>query len=474
MSTPDDVWADWDARDADAGVTYIGHARAAQPAEWRRGGRDPLDFDSMLAEALVREKANREARRLLDREETAAGSDPYARMVEIEEQRLKARLEAQARVAEQTQARREDAGLEGLDLSRAVQGGEFLFGAEAELEPIWGSRDQTLWAAGEAMMIHGPQGTGKTTLAQQLVKALLGLQPEVLGFAVAPTEKKVLYLAMDRPRQAARAMKRLYTACTEKERAVVDERLVVWKGPLPAPLLSHPALLRDLALQFGCEVIVVDSLKDAVAKLSDDEHGSNYNTAIQMCLVAGIQVCDLHHPRKASADNASKPKGVDDIYGSTWLTAGHGSIVNLWGKTGDLVVELSMLKLVNEDVGLLNVVHDHEAGVSQVQDQFDMLQALVHKGSLTAAAAAALMVDAPKANDVEKARRRLRQLVKAGLADEEAGTRGGAAGVGAAVWRPTDDGIKVAETQKPTATMSSGRGFGGGAAAGSWASTDPF
>jgi replicative DNA helicase len=428
----------------------------------------------MLAEALVREKANREARRLLDQEETAAGSDPYARMVENEERRLKARLEAQARVAEQTHARREGAGLDGLDLSRAVQGGEFLFGADAELEPIWGSTDQTLWAAGEAVMIHGPQGTGKTTLAQQLVKALLGLQPEVLGFAVAPTRKKVLYLAMDRPRQAARAMKRLYATCTEKERAVVDERLVVWKGPLPAPLLSHPALLRDLARHFSCDVIVVDSLKDAVAKLSDDEHGSNYNTAIQMCLVAGIQVCDLHHPRKANADNANKAKSVDDIYGSTWLTAGHGSIVNLWGKTGDLVVELSMLKLVNDDVGLLNVVHDHEAGVSQVQEQFDMLEALVQKGALTAAAAAALTVDAPKANDVEKARRRLRQLVKAGLADEEAGTRGGAPGVGAAVWRPTEDGRKVAATQKPTTTMSSVRGFGGGAAAGSWTSTDPF
>jgi replicative DNA helicase len=474
VSTPDDVWADWDARDVDAGVTYIGHARAAQPAERLRGGRDPLDFDSMLAEALVREKANREARRLLDQEETAAGSDPYARMVETEEQRLKARLEAQARVAEQTQARREVAGLAGLDLSRAVRGGEFLFGADADLEPIWGSPEQTLWAAGEAVMIHGPQGTGKTTLAQQLVKGLLGLQPEVLGFAVVPNRKKVLYLAMDRPRQAARAMKRLYTACTEKERAVVDDRLVVWKGPLPAPLLSHPALLRDLARQFGCDVIVVDSLKDAVAKLSDDEHGSNYNTAIQMCLVAGIQVCDLHHPRKASADNASKAKSVDDIYGSTWLTAGHGSIVNLWGKTGDLVVELSMLKLVNDDVGLLSVVHDHEAGVSQVQEQFDMLQTLVQRGSLTAAAAAALMVDGPKANDVEKARRRLRQLVKAGLADEEAGARGGAAGVGAAVWRPTEDGLKVAGTQNTTSTISSGRGFGGGAAAGSWASTDPF
>jgi len=331
----------------------------------------------------------------------------------------------------------ENASAEKLELAGAVAGGDFIHGNEAELEPIWGTPERCAWAAGEAMMLFGPQGTGKTTVAQQLMKGRLGLLDEVLGMPVATTKSRVLYVAGDRPRQAARAMRRLFPSAADN--SVLDERLVVWKGPLPGDLTRRPSLLRELAQHYGCDTIFVDSIKDVVSKLNDDEAGSMYNRAIQLCMVAGIQVCDLHHPRKADSKNGNRPKSVDDVYGSTWLTAGHGSIISLWGKTGDLVVELSQLKMVNDEIGPFKIEHDHDRGMSHIYERFDLVGALIAEGALTAVDAAGRMfdTDAPTADQKAKARRALRALVRDEQAVEQPGVAGGAGGGQAARWVPT-------------------------------------
>ena len=332
----------------------------------------------------------------------------------------------------------ETSAAESIELSGAVTGGAFIFGQEAELEPIWGTPQRCAWAAGEALMIFGPQGTGKTTIAQQLMKGRLGLLDELLGMPVATSKSRVLYIAGDRPRQAARAMRRMFQPATAAERAILDERLEVWKGPLPGDLTRRPTLLRELAERYGCDTIFIDSVKDVVAKLNDDEAGSMYNRAIQLCMVAGIEVCDLHHPRKAGATDANRPKSIDDIYGSTWLTAGHGSVISLWGKTGDLVVELSQLKLVNDEIGPFKIEHDHDRGLSHIYERFDLIGALIAAGGLTVVDVAQRQfdTDAPSADEKAKARRALRALVRDGQAVEQPGVAGGAGGGLAARWVP--------------------------------------
>ena len=62
-----------------------------------------------------------------------------------------------------------------------------------------------LLADGEALIIAGPQGLGKTTLAQQLLLGRAGFceYATLLGFPIQPGQGTALYLAMDRPRRAA-------------------------------------------------------------------------------------------------------------------------------------------------------------------------------------------------------------------------------------------------------------------------------
>jgi replicative DNA helicase len=96
---------------------------------------------------------------------------------------------------------------------RFVPGGSFILDRPDTVPAVWGEGDNILWAEGEALIIAGPPGVGKTTVGQQVLLAAIGVRAHALGMAVRPA-KRVLYLASDRPQQAARSMARMVTTST--------------------------------------------------------------------------------------------------------------------------------------------------------------------------------------------------------------------------------------------------------------------
>ena len=70
--------------------------------------------------------------------------------------------------------------------ARILPGGIIL--DEPDTPPaVWGDGESILWAEGESLIIAGPDGVGKTTLAGQLIRARLGIGDGlVLGMAVTP------------------------------------------------------------------------------------------------------------------------------------------------------------------------------------------------------------------------------------------------------------------------------------------------
>jgi replicative DNA helicase len=291
-----------------------------------------------------------------------------------------------------------------------TKGGTFILDVPSDIPGVWGSGKDILWAEGEALMICGGNGVGKTTIAGQLARARLGLLPEVLGCPVAPTGRKVLYLAMDRPRQVGRALRRIFA---EEDRALLDGLLEVWQGPPPYDLAKQPSILTALCEQAGADTVIIDSLKDAAIGLSEDEVGAGYNRARQHALARGIEVLELHHTVKR-ASNGGKPVSIEDVYGSRWLTAGAGSVVMLIGEPGDPVVGFRHLKQPTETVGPFDIIHDHDAGTSKIGDQVDLvaLATTVGTGGLTARRAAEAIYGKDRVTkpEVEKARRRLDRL----------------------------------------------------------------
>jgi replicative DNA helicase len=116
----------------------------------------------------------------------------------------------------------------------------------------------------------------------------------------------------------------------DADRDLLDER---WRWELMrsfrvAP--SNPYQLLHLAQSADAEVVATDSIKDVVDRVATDEGGQAFNDAVQTCVANDVDVLSAHHSRKAPSEGHTK-LSLDDVYGSTWLTAGAGSVIALDG-----------------------------------------------------------------------------------------------------------------------------------------------
>lgn len=295
-----------------------------------------------------------------------------AEKAEQEYQRLRAQEMARARVLEEKISRIQVG-------ERLVPGGS-IFDEPDNVPAIWGAGNFVLRAAGQGTMIASQQGLGKTTLAQQVVLHRLGLRAGgFLGYPVAPVQdgEAVLYLAMDRPTQAMGSFRRMMPAgLGEQEKEQMREKLsaglLVWKGPLPFNAVLEPEAFAEWLEELGerhekkIVDVVVDSVKDMAGggNLSNPEVGGGLNLAWQEAMARGVDLMLLHHQRKA-AGGESRTNTLDDVFGSTLLTSGLGSVFALAGESGGAVVELNHLKQPLEPVELV-LNHDHQTGTTVV------------------------------------------------------------------------------------------------------------
>ena len=311
---------------------------------------------------------------------------------------------------------------------RLVDGAAFILDQPATPPAVWGVGNRVLWAEGESLVIAGTPGVGKSTIAAQLVSASVGLRSDVLGYPVTECAK-VLVLAMDRPRQIARNYARFFSAAN---RDVLAGRLVFLKGPPLADFAVDERQFLDLCTAAGLgpgDRVVVDSIKDAAVGLSEDRVGAAYNRARQLVLAEGIDVVELHHMKKNGSGDGP-PKALGDVYGSTWITSGAGSVVLIHGVAGDPVVTLLHLKQPMDDVGPLVVTHT-ETGDSTVDtkstDVVEIVRNCGPRGASTEDVAVVLCeASRPTKGQIERARRRLAAAAQRGALIKRDGIERGA------------------------------------------------
>lgn len=297
---------------------------------------------------------------------------------EIAYRRAKARRDAEIRIAEET-------GQVVTWDDRVPDTWEWLTSENDQDVPMWGTKENPIWMPGESLLISGPSGIGKSTLAHALVWGSLGLIPDVLGFPVPPMEDGgILYLAMDRPEQIKRAMARFIRTLSGDEREAAREalkRFMVWPGPLPGDIRKDKQLLVKMAEEHGATRIVVDSIKDVLPDASQEENAGGYNLARQEALQNGIQWVELHHNRKSNGDNKA-PNTLADVYGSTWLTSGAGSVISLFGQPGDIVTRLTHLKSPFEPINPMWVQIDPPTGTISRHEELTPLMVIQKGGTV--------------------------------------------------------------------------------------------
>lgn len=321
---------------------------------------------------------------------------------------------------------------------RVGPGGDWILDQPEVIPAVWGDGDGVLWSEGEGLMLTGHQGVGKTTLAQQLVLRRIGLITEpLLGLPVQVSDRPVLYLAMDRPRQAARSMRRMVQ---ESDRAFLNERLVRSEGPPPVDPLSSTQAFADFC-EWACPnvgTVVVDSVKDLSAKLTDDGVASGLNSSWQELITRGVELLLLHHERKAG-NGSKRTHALDDVYGSTWLTSGLGSVVTIDGLPGDALVSLHHVKQPADVVGPLHARHDHARGVTVLHDAArDPLTVLdAHPDGMDSYGLAEMVYGDSEGKTVKRMQRDLDRLVDAGLVTKTA-TKPGHGGKPRNVYRLAD------------------------------------
>jgi hypothetical protein len=304
-----------------------------------------------------------------------------------------------------------------------VDGCTFIVDSPKDVRAIFGKGPDIAWAEGESLIVVGPTAVGKGTILQQLaLRRADVLEGDLLGLpVVADPERLVVYLALDRPPQIMRSLQRMVGP---EQGDLLRERLAVWKGAVPFDLVKHPELLVKFVEEIGVladrpvGTLVVDSIKDLASKISTDETGGAINRAFALVLAAGIQLAASHHQRKATSEN-KKPTKLDDVFGSTWITAGAGSVILLWGEAGDTTLELSHLKAPAEPLGPFDIEHDHDRGITtrpQRADVWSVLQAATENGITVADATSAIYGAKHEKKHTQAVRRQLDRCVKDGRA----------------------------------------------------------
>lgn len=305
-----------------------------------------------------------------------------------------------------------------------IDGKTWLTSGPDHPEPLWGTNTTILAAKGQPTTIAGPQGAGKSVFGQRIVLGWIGLSDTLLGFPLAHGERNGLYLACDRPEQARLSTRRMVE---DDQLDTLQERLRVWKGPPPEDVAKQPLMLLEMAQVADADLIVIDSAKDVALKLSADEIGAAYNSALQHCVAAGIEVIVLHHPRKLSGETRDNPVRVlDDLYGAYWVTAGNGSVIYL--QPGDFdTYTLTQLKSPNGEKAEIPYEHVVANGDVRPPTAPD-IESILEKAGFDGVSAVHIArilckVDEPSASQAKKVRRALTELSEDGVVESVGTTK---------------------------------------------------
>ena len=196
------------------------------------------------------------------------------------------------------------------------------------------------------MLIAGKQGVGKTQLTiQALIHMALG--KPLLGWKI-DTPRRVALLSME---MSTAEIKHFQTEMNHI--LSPDERLLLRENFFIVPV-GHSILfdstedmkkVEQFIEQYHPEVVGVDSLsKTTMASLEEAASKKVMDFADYLRMTYDCSVIFIHHNRKGQVGN-KRPKELDDVYGSFWITATATTVIGMWQNQQTGEIEINYLKV---------------------------------------------------------------------------------------------------------------------------------
>ena len=248
-----------------------------------------------------------------------------------------------------------------------VDGATFFLDAPTVVPAIWGQRTDVLWPEGEPTMLDGPDGVGKTTIAQQITLRRIGIGEQASSASPSNPSRPTRRCSTSRLTARHRHPGRVGRMVSDQHRRILRERLVVWRGSVPFDVVRDPGSLADFAVERNAGGIIVDSVKDLAENLSDEEVGMAIHRAWQLC----VEALPGRARATPSAQSAADQQAAQSARGRVRVAVDHRRLRERdprLGRRGRPDRQPLHLKQPADIVGPFTLLHNNRAGTVVVAD----------------------------------------------------------------------------------------------------------
>lgn len=215
------------------------------------------------------------------------------------------------------------------------------------------------------MVMAGKQGVGKTQFTlQALIHMALG--KPLIGWKI-DIPRRVAFLSMEMGAAEIKVFQReMNKLLSPEERALLQENFFII--PVGHSILfdesSDKKKIEQFIEAYHPEVIGVDSLsKTTAASLEEAAAKKVLDFADYLRMTYDCSVIFIHHNRKGQVGN-KRPKELDDVYGTFWITATATTVIGMWQNQQTGEIEINYLKVRLAEAPKTQVVVRTPTGLS--------------------------------------------------------------------------------------------------------------
>lgn len=196
------------------------------------------------------------------------------------------------------------------------------------------------------MIVSGAPGVGKTQLTLQMLIHMAIGKP-MLDWEIGPP-RKVAFVSMEMGQAEIKIfMEEMESILSPEEIDLLDQNFSI--VPIGQSLLFDQTADKKKIEQFletyKPEVTAFDSLsKTTASSLEEAAVKGVMDFADQIRMNYDSSVVFIHHNRKGQVGNR-KPKQLEDIYGSFYITATATTVIGLWSNNKSFMIEMDYLKV---------------------------------------------------------------------------------------------------------------------------------